>query len=48
MQTQIVQISIKTEDIEELNIASDEKEEVIEQVWITVVAPEIMGELESY
>ncbi len=46
--TQIAQMSIETEDIEELNAASDEEEEVIEQVWIALAAPKIMGELESY
>ena len=41
-------MSIETEDIEELNAASNEEKEVIEQVWIAVAAPEIMRELESY
>lgn len=48
LQTQIVQISIKTEDIGELNATSDEEEGVIELVWIAVAASEIMGEPESY
>lgn len=36
-------MSIETEDIEELNATSYEEEEAIEQVWIAVATPEIVG-----
>lgn len=40
-------MSIKTEDIEMLNIISDKKKEVIEQVCIAIVALEIMAKILS-
>lgn len=40
-------MSIKTEDIKELNTTSDEEKEVIKQVWIAMAGPEVIEDLES-
>ena len=43
----MAQMSIETKDKEELDVTSNEDEEVTEQVWVTMAAQEVIKDLES-
>ncbi|MCJ1349510.1 hypothetical protein MMC31_007751 [Peltigera leucophlebia] len=45
--TQMAQMSIETKDKEELDVTSNEDEEVTEQVWVAMAAQEVVEDLES-
>ena len=45
--TQMAQISIETQNKEELDITSNKDVEVIEQVWVAMAAQEVVEDLES-
>ena len=47
-QTQMAQMSIETKYKEELDVTSNDDEEVTKQVWVVMVAQEFVGDLKSY